>query len=113
MLSKSLQERVCMSSQCATILHSKGNKNMTTTMLAGDRLRRHLISLKLLVLSQLRHVTRNQISNSLQRVGWYSCKPWRSLLNTSMTKCLPGPLILEVQHGHHITRPGSGGNDQV
>ena len=41
-------------------LYSKGNENMINTMLAGDRLRRHLISLELLVFSQLRHVTRNQ-----------------------------------------------------
>ena len=62
MLCKSLQDHImCMGSQCATIiLHSKGNENMIATMLAGDRLRRHLISLKLLILGQLRHVTRNQ-----------------------------------------------------
>ena len=63
MFSKSLQKRMCVSSQCATIFHSKGNKNMITTMLAGDRLRRQLISLELLVLSQLRYMTRNQPRN--------------------------------------------------
>ena len=88
MLSKSLQQScVCVSSQCATILHSKGNdENMVTAMLAGDRLRRHLISLKLLVLSQLRHVTRNQTRNREDGI------PIRTVeITASMTKCLPGP----------------------
>ena len=83
-----VQKRMCVSSQCATILHSKGNENMITTMLAGDRLRRQLISLELLVLSQLRHMTRNQPRDREEGVPIH-CGDHS--IDESMTKCLPGP----------------------
>ena len=93
MFSKSLQKRMCVSSQCATIFHSKGNENMITTMLAGDRLRRQLISLELLVLSQLRHMTRNQPRNREEGIPNSYSYPilYTVEITASMTKCLPGP----------------------
>ena len=61
---------------------------MITPMLAGDRLRRHLISLELLVLSQLRHVTRNQTRDREDGIPIHRGDHSNT---ASMTKCLPGP----------------------